>query len=1276
MSIFEITTSDIERLSDSDLRTLVGYLAEQELASHGLSAAAVTYGGHQNAKDGGVDVRVELSSAQIGGYIPRPNTAFQVKAEDMPAREIAKEMSPKGVLRPSIAQLGRANGSYIIVSSKGAASDTALNARRNAMAQAIATVPEAANLHLDFYDRRRMASWVNQHPGIVPWVRSRVGNPLTGWAPYADWSSSPGPTSDAYLLDAGIRLVSPRLNNGDGLDTVEGLDRVRKILAAPKGVVRLVGLSGVGKTRFVQALFDARIGANPLSPHLAVYTDLANSPDPLPLELANRLTDLRQRCVLIIDNCGVDLHRRLAALIRTSVSTLSVITVEYDISDDEPEGTEVFTLEPASAAVINNILERKHPTLAGPEIHTIADFSEGNFRVALALADTASEGDSLANLRDGDLFRRLFKQKNSENEPLLRAAKACSLVYSFDGESLTGADAELPVLADLAGQTVADFHAHVAELCRRKLIQKRAKWRALLPHALAHRLAKQALEDIPLSAVNATFTATSNERLVKSFSRRLGALHDSRQAQQLVALWLGPEGWLSDTANLNAYGLALFENVAPVNPNAILAAIRNVANQIKKDDEHSSRQQKFIQLLRSLAYDPELFNEAIKIIAQLAGSDEKTSNSGDAINVFGSLFHLYLSGTHAPVQQRCRFLKTLASSLDPGDRALSLYGLAALLENGHFSSGYGFSFGARKRDYGLHPRTWADVADWYRNAIGLASELEKIPALKVPVRSLIAKEFLPLFKNVGLASDLVSLGTAFAADGGWPAGWVGVRGALRLARKGKSKEQVADFKALADALKPHTLADRIISYVLPEEWSALDLADADFDDPKRYEKARETNDRVCREIGKELAKNFSKLEIHLPSLLSTTSHRVWVVGMEIGQHVDRPLEAWETVKRIFLQEKDDYEFRVLVAIFCGIALQNRPAAEKILDEALNSAELHSQFVWMQASVGVNDLGADRLIAATAVSTVPTWSFKNLSYGRGCNDLPGEKFCTVLRALSEREDGLSIALDVMSMRVFSFRSDKRALSQHDKACGSTLLSLLNFESRRPAEGHAISEVAKACLDAPGDVDVARRICSRLLESINAYKVSASDYGELVGSLAALFPRVVLDVLVDRGTNPVGNRREIFRSFREDHACALDNISDEIIFGWVDENASRRYPMIAEVIRPWRRMDGSSNEEEEAASVQWTTTADRLIRDAPDPVIVLNKLFARLHPTSWSGSLADILASRLPLIERLLENSDSRISEWANSAAGTLRAEISRQREFEAKETRAHDETFEW
>src|SRR5882724_2984951 len=73
--MFEITPDDISLIGDEDLRTLVGLLCEAEARKRGLPTSTVTYGGDQNATDGGVDVRVTFpAGTAISGFVPREAT--------------------------------------------------------------------------------------------------------------------------------------------------------------------------------------------------------------------------------------------------------------------------------------------------------------------------------------------------------------------------------------------------------------------------------------------------------------------------------------------------------------------------------------------------------------------------------------------------------------------------------------------------------------------------------------------------------------------------------------------------------------------------------------------------------------------------------------------------------------------------------------------------------------------------------------------------------------------------------------------------------------------------------------------------------------------------------------------------------------------------------------------------------------------------------------------------------------------------------------------------
>ncbi|MDF4024648.1 hypothetical protein P3W24_06715 [Luteibacter sp. PPL201] len=161
--ILDVNGDAIAHLGDADLRTVVARLALAELAAQGMPLSFVTAGGDQDAADGGLDVRVECPvNFPAPDFVPRQTTGFQVKKPDISASAIEDEMRPKGALRPSIAALAEASGAYIIISAQGSVADKPLRKRRSAIRHALRDDANAGQLLTDFYDRTRLATWVNR----------------------------------------------------------------------------------------------------------------------------------------------------------------------------------------------------------------------------------------------------------------------------------------------------------------------------------------------------------------------------------------------------------------------------------------------------------------------------------------------------------------------------------------------------------------------------------------------------------------------------------------------------------------------------------------------------------------------------------------------------------------------------------------------------------------------------------------------------------------------------------------------------------------------------------------------------------------------------------------------------------------------------------------------------------------------------------------------------------------------------------------------------------
>ena len=535
--MIEITREQLRGLTGVQLRELVARLCEAELRARGAPASAVRWSGAHSAPDGGLDVECRVEDRPFqGDFVPRPRTGFQVKKPSMPPSKIAPEMSPKGRLRPVFSTLAADNGCYIIVSlADNPTGSTALK-RQETMREQLEPMRSHGDLRTDFYGRSELANWLRQHPGVQLWVRDKLGIPLEGWKPLGRWTNTPLNDSDELICKPGVS-ISLLGRGATRLDIGQGIQAIRDLLRTSDRAVRIVGLSGVGKTRILQALFEGSVGADPLDRSLAIYADLGTNPIPTPSQVVARLKAEGQPAILVLDNCPADAHSLLAAEV-SGAPRVRLITVEYDIREDKPEVTTVIRIDAEGIGIVEVLVSRRYPALGQRNARRIAEFSGGNARVALALANALEDNEDLSDFSDAQLFARLFHQRGTPDEHLLVAARTLALVYSYSVASdETGVD-ELATLAGLIGQTRQKLYAATHTLLERQLAQQRGYWRAILPPAVANRLAASGLDDIPTEELRNTLETLPNDRLLKSFGKRLGYPEtddeDSRRAIEFL----------------------------------------------------------------------------------------------------------------------------------------------------------------------------------------------------------------------------------------------------------------------------------------------------------------------------------------------------------------------------------------------------------------------------------------------------------------------------------------------------------------------------------------------------------------------------------------------------------------------------------------------------------------------------------------------------------------------------------------------------------------------
>ena len=1276
-ALLEITGADIAALDDAELRDLVGLLCEADYRKASLSCSGITWGGHQDAADGGLDVVVRgEASPPASSFVPRSVSGFQVKKPNMPPGDIKKEMCPDGQLRESIKDLIQNRGAYVIVSSGDSTTDSSLRGRIDAMKEAVANEEDSENFHVDFFDRGRIASWVRMHSSLILKVRNDIGRPIAGWRGYGNWANAPGGVDEEYIFDDGLRLDDRRATSQAELNVEAGLVRLRRVLAEPRSSIRLAGLSGVGKTRLVQALFDYRIGTDALNPLLACYTDMSDGPVPDPPSLADQLIEDRTHAILIIDNCSPELHNRLARRCTQGDSTISLLTVEYDVRDDLPEETQVFRLEPASEEIIEKLISLRYSHMTAVDARTIADFSGGNARLAIALADTVEAGETLSGFRDEELFERLFRQRNEPDGRLLVSGEVCSLVYSFEGTDTQSEESELGFLASIVERSPNELYRDVTTLKERGLAQSRQKWRAILPHAIANRLAKRALESIPRDVIVQAFLSSS-ERLVRSFSRRLSYLHDCEPAIEIANDWLRPDGWLgSNVVNLNSLGFDVLKNIAPVSPPETLDAIERAVSEcgdgtfLSDSNLHAC---KFVSLLRHLAYDSELFTRSAGLMSHFALARIVANNRNIAADGLRSLFHAHLSGTHATVEQRAAFIENLLESKEIEKQGLGFQLLDAALESWHFSSSHEFGFGARPRDFGYQPETRDEIEHWYSTFIEICTrQAVSDKPIAARARKVLAENVRGLWIKTDLWDVLENAAQQIHSKKPWSEGWIAVRGIIRLDSKNLSPDSHERLEILEAYLKPNQLAERARAYALSDHSASFDLGE-DFDDDEEdpvdgWKRAQDTT----FQIGTEVAQDGDTLKALLPELVSTHTERlhIFAEGLAVGSTTKK--ELWDQLCTAFESApEDERSISALCGFITGCGKEDPALQEEILDDLVGDDFFGQWFPYFQMSAMSSSHAIERLHLSLDLAIAHVSTFGRLAYGRlheGINDL---KLSRLVEKILEREQGVSVATEILMMRFHRRSAEDLQRSSELMAVSRTALLSVTFPRagrHASSSGHDLGRIAEVCLQGAEGEDSARRLCEEIAASIASGSLAVYDCRKLLFSLASVQPGIFLDSFLGASQADQNRLRWVFFSDFDRDGNPLDLIADERITAWCNIDPEARYTRLAWAIDPFTTpKDGSA--------LFWKPIVEKLVQQAPNLSAVLESLADSIRPRGWSGSLADLLEKRLVLFEGLFDHENAEVRAWARSQHRSISEWAVGEREREEQRDRALFESFE-
>ena len=1265
MSVFDLPPERLLDLSDAELRELVARLCEAERERQGGQRNEVRWGGSQTAPDGGLDVVVEAGPAfESTAALPCRLVGIQVKKNDLQPAAISDEMRPNGALRPVIEELAGKVGAYLIASVGANCSELMLERRKTAMREAVVDSPNSSCLVTRFVDRNALARWTSAHPGVTLWLRARLGLPvLNGWHPHGRWSSTPAGKEDDLICEPGLRIAVGREAPIEEL--TEALAVIRQLVRNGEKAVRITGLSGVGKSRIVQALFE-KVGVDPLPASQAIYADAGRDSDPSPSAMLDHLSAQEKPAVLVVDNCPPQTHQALAEALAKADGAVRLITVEYDVRADRPHETDVVRIEAEGPDIVSVLLERRRPGISRADARRLAELAQGNARLGLALAEAAPDAGTLSSFEDNALFERLFWQRGERDPYLARAAQALSLVYSFDVEGGEKPD-ELAFLGKLAELSRSSMHRCATTLLDRGLAQARGHWRAVLPHALANRLAAQALRELPCTELADAFADPNARRLRGSFARRLAYMHTVPEARRIILSWMEPNGPLYGPNQ--DFDLLLL--VCHLAPRETLDAIGPTTPSATATFDLALDLNHILRILVRIAYSEEHFEESCVRLIDLAVATG-ARHQPSATQALQGLFGLYLSGTTARTETRVAAARRMIVSSEPGVAEIGLAMVASALRTGHWTGLSVVESDARTNCWGWQPETSAEVVHWYSEWIDLVAWVAL--SCERPIRDSARKILAEHLGNVwcvssSLHSRVEKLTFALQADEPWVEGWHGLRQTLyreRLrAAKNESTMDMIPLRRLIAQIEPSDLLTRARAE-LCRDGRYEDESDAD-----ELSNGRDPYDRHqdrLEEIGKELAGSMDLLSALSEDLFNQSGVSFRRLGMGLALGADAPLNTWNAIRDLFLSNPDRAsELGVLGGFIEGLDDGDPETAEAIRRDCLSRKELRRIYPNLVPPKALSLRELNRLLDVAADGEMDGRWFERFVW-REEYEISAHGRLELLRAMLGASRGPDAVLMALRMLRQVEKDDPHSWPPDLRALGlDAALAIIRGDAGQSDQNvdYNLQRTVDACI-LPDDNESAIRVLDALAERARQGGSLYSQLEKLLPTIAARAPEIFLEhAFSDDSNDPLNLCIGCGSS-------PLNQIEPQFLVHWCERGNSDRWLQIAGVMEPFGpRATVDSNDAAESITPQ----ARALLDAAPDPVALLGAYVPQLVPSGWGGSLAEAIARRLPALEELTQHPQEVVRNAASRHLVELRRRIELRRRDEREREQERDQRFE-
>ena len=1241
----EVSADDVRLLSDEQFADLLRRLLEAEALINDIPLDGVHVASNITAPDGGEDARIFWhGGVERTNFLPSRKCRFQMKTGRVTPSIAGNEVTTRGQIKPKIREVIEAGGNYIMLSTQ-LQTGQGIDARQLSIREAI----RDAGLVVDddqvtFMDGSQIATWVNWHPSVATWLSECV----------RPGSAGPFTTHEGW----GRRREHHAVSFADDSRLAELSERIRDCVAEPGSTLRVVGLSGVGKSRLV---FEAFGGEDEEA--LVMYAVESGYPAGEVQSTVNQLSYSHRRAVVVVDECDIKTHRQLVGMVSRVGSRISLVTIDDEVPRNLTDNA-TFVVADSPVEVVESIVEELLPSIPNEDKRRLSRFAIGFPAVAVRMARVWETGVPIAHSTDDDLVDSfVIGRSQLDRDVLLKSAQLVSAFGLVDWKDPL--DTQMSEVASVDGAlTQPQLRRGIVDLLNRGILRQRGRYVSLQPKPVAMNLAERQWNEWGASRGDAILTGSTHRDLKVFAARQLALINTTDIAKDIANHLCRLDGPLSSLESLSTAGHAeVLNSLAEIDGDAVATLMEHVTSTVGDLKRViGDIRRNLVSAAEKIAFHPDTFDSGADLLLELAAHENETWGN-NATGIFQGLFTLYLGGTEAGAAKRLRFIDSVMGKADNSRLPILVGALSAGVRLRHFTRMSGAeSHGSREALTSWQPKTTGDIRDY---TTGFATRLADLAIRDDEAGELARKELGGHIRSLvnGGFVDLVEDVTRRIIEqvGYWPEG---LRGAASTLEDGDNlprsvRERVDNVVLSLRSTDLKSKVDLLVTQGISLGNDEIDRAD--------YMAQHQAKVNAVGVLVSELIVDVDVMRSSLPSLVCGNQHMAYEFGKFLGESVEDPLE-WMSAIVEPMKESDPQEVNhdLLVGYLKGLDVAHHSEVVKVKGVLAGSEFFAPAFPMLCSRLGeisrsdvtiaVNALGAGHL----KPHHLRPWAF-----GGVLAESPFVDVAPLFDALIDHSsEGKAVCADLMGMYVW----------RAPEKIGNIRRQIVKLAERsadwegqygRGMDDYHFQELMQNTLKRGREDDLARSVALALAKSfvrVDEYR-SHHLFEPILPLLLSGFPEIAWPIIgqaiVDDEKTAALLMFELggVLSFGDEPDSAILNLPEDVLFAWCYANPEKAPAFAARNLPFLTTLDRNAENREIHPRIL------RLINEFGDREDVRDEVAGNIHTFGWSGSQTEYYQMFYEPLDKLADHGFRDVRRWAKDMKNDLENAYRRAKDYD-------------